>query len=207
MENNLKLAVDNVVTPLVSNNAHIPSALQPTDTLVSCNSFLSRLYDKKLYILLLLVAVGAVVFYYKKKNLLKSKLKDFTGLHQEFKPSSELSKDLEMKETELTTLKQQNEQLLNENNRLQQQMQTQQMQNQQMQNQQMQNQQMQNQQMQNQQMQNQPKTQHQYNNYLNNNDRLENEEEEFNNLGEDENVQQFNLTNNEMNDVAQALEQ
>jgi hypothetical protein len=41
---------------------------------------------------------------------------------------------------------------------------------------------------------------------FNNNDRLENEVE-YDNLGEDENVQQFNLTNNEMNDVTQALEQ
>ena len=192
MDNNLKLAIENAATPLISNNTNIPSALQSTDTSVSCNSFLSKLYDKKLYILLLLVAMGVVVFYYKKKNLLKSKLKDFTVLHQEFKPSSELSKDLEVKETELATLKQQNEHLLNENNRLQQQMQSQQMQAQQMQAQQMQS---------------QPKTQHQYNNYLNNNDRLENEEDEINNLGEDENVQQYNLTNNEMNDVVQALEQ
>ena len=30
---------------------------------------------------------------------------------------------------------------------------------------------------------------------------------EYNNLGEDDNVQQYNLTNNEMNDVVQALEQ
>jgi len=207
MDNNLKLAIENAATPLISNNTNIPSALQSTDTSVSCNSFLSKLYDKKLYILLLLVAMGVVVFYYKKKNLLKSKLKDFTVLHQEFKPSSELSKDLEVKETELATLKQQNEHLLNENNRLQQQMQSQQMQAQQMQSQQMQAQQMQAQQMQTQQMQSQPKTQHQYNNYLNNNDRLENEEDEINNLGEDENVQQYNLTNNEMNDVVQALEQ
>jgi len=185
MENNLKSVAENVV-PAVLTPAVVSAVI--TNDVVS-KSFLSKLYDKKLYILLLLVAVGAVVFYYKKKNALKSKLKDFKDLHQDFKPSSELNKDLQMKDLELTTLKQQNEQLVNENNRLQQQQQV------------LLQKQMQMMNIHQKQMMNthQPHMQD-----VNNNDRLENE---YNNLGEDENVQQFNLTNNEMNEVVQALEQ
>ena len=174
-----------VVTHAAGAASTVASAVPVVETNLDAStlvtkSFFSRLYDKKLYVLLLLVAVGAVVFYYKKKNALKSKLKDFKDIHQDFKPVSELEKDLQMKDLELTTLKQQNEQLMNDNKKVYQQLLHQQQQQQQQQYQQQQT--------------------------VNNNDRLE-EEVEYNNLGEDDNVQQFNLTNNEMNDVAQALEQ
>lgn len=192
MENTLKSVVPD--TPNVS--VPVPQVVEQVvnvdpNNLVS-KSFLSKLYDKKLYVLLLLVAIGGVVFYYKKKNALKGKLKDFKDLHQDFKPATELNKDLQMKDLELTTLKQQNEHLFNENNRLQQQQVLLEKQQKML----LQKQQMHQQQMQQNQM-----------GELNNNDRIENDEVEYNNLGEDDNVQQYNLTSNEMNDVVQALEQ
>jgi len=151
-------------------------------------SFLRRLYNKKLYVLLLLVAIGGAAFYYKKKNNIKNKLKDFNDLHNEYKPATELNKDLLMKENELASLKVHNNELVNENTKLQQQQSVLLQSQQQMQMQL------------NQLLQEKSQVQ------MNNNDRLETNVQ-YNNLGEDENVQQFNLTNNEMNEVNEALEQ
>ena len=233
MDNNLKGVVG------ASVNNVVPDSVVPSTKSGLISRILSKIYSKKLYILVLLLVIGAVFFYYKKKNLLKNKLKDFKTMHTDFKPVTELNKELELKDNELLQLKQQFEQLTNDNNKLLQnqqllhdahnmllqkqsnnlvqsnqmqsneQMQTGQMQSGQSsqmqtgqsgQSGQMQSGQMQSGQMQSGQM--QPVVLEQFNN----NDRLENEVE-YDNLGEDENVQQFNLTNNEMNDVTQALEQ
>ena len=236
MDNNLKGVVG------ASVNNVVPDSVVPSTKSGLISRILSKIYSKKLYILVLLLVIGAVFFYYKKKNLLKNKLKDFKTMHTDFKPVTELNKELELKDNELLQLKQQFEQLTNDNNKLLQNqqllhdahnmllqkqsnnlIQSNQMQsNEQMQSGQMQSGQsgqmqsgqsgqsgqmqsgqsgqMQTGQMQSGQM--QPVVLEQFNN----NDRLENEVE-YDNLGEDENVQQFNLTNNEMNDVTQALEQ
>jgi hypothetical protein len=233
MDNNLKGVVG------ASVNNVVPDSVVPSTKSGLISRILSKIYSKKLYILVLLLVIGAVFFYYKKKNLLKNKLKDFKTMHTDFKPVTELNKELELKDNELLQLKQQFEQLTNDNNKLLQNqqllhdahnmllqkqsnnlIQSNQMQsNEQMQTGQMQTGQMQSGQsgqmqsgqsgqMQSGQMQSgqsgqmQPVVLEQFNN----NDRLENEVE-YDNLGEDENVQQFNLTNNEMNDVTQALEQ
>jgi hypothetical protein len=238
MDNNLKGVVG------ASVNNVVPDSVVPSTKCSLISRILSKIYSKKLYILVLLLVIGAVFFYYKKKNLLKNKLKDFKTMHTDFKPVTELNKELELKDNELLQLKQQFEQLTNDNNKLLQNqqllhdahnmllqkqsnnlIQSNQMQsNEQMQTGQMQTGQMQSGQsgqmqsgqsgqMQSGQMQSgqsgqmqsgqmQPVVLEQFNN----NDRLENEVE-YDNLGEDENVQQFNLTNNEMNDVTQALEQ
>jgi hypothetical protein len=210
MDNNLKGVVG------ASVNNVVPDSVVPSTKSGLISRILSKIYSKKLYILVLLLVIGAVFFYYKKKNLLKNKLKDFKTMHTDFKPVTELNKELELKDNELLQLKQQFEQLTNDNNKLLQNQQLlhdahnmllQKQSNSLVQSNQMQsNEQMQSgqsgQMQSGQSGQMQPVVLEQFNN----NDRLENEVE-YDNLGEDENVQQFNLTNNEMNDVTQALEQ
>ena len=182
--------MDNLkVVPEVAGKApELPKVTITTGSSKSAVSFIRRLYSKKIYVLLLLVAIGGAVFYYKKKNSLKTKLKDFNDLHNDYKPPSELNKDLLMKESELILLKGQNNELVNENSKLQQKHQLLLQSQQQMQ------------------MQLTQLLQEKSQVQMNNNYRLETDVQ-YTNLGEDENVQQFNLTNNEMNEVNEALEQ